>query len=1042
MLPEGCAMCGQYGTNNFVVEDLPVGPRTFCTEKHFAQYAGLPVKESGYYGFEAEGELERKYFARFGDKRGGKEWGEYNFTWFNDVGDWKPIDKDTTGWDEDDYDSFRDNKEYDLVNQMLDNPKSSLYGKIENNTTYTQEEEFDTTYKVLNEDGDVVTLNLLMSWDEPEIEQQKIQYYDKEPLLNLEFLAESFEARGYEYRGKGWLFYATSHSDRPTTVMHPIKCGHYKMVMDGTGVWNSPTFYDTIEEMVEDQLNDLADAILESADEQMIQEYKNLKTVGEARKWLSKTTGSKLNFAPCFKKEYDYDSKALNALPITPIPFDWFEAESFSADEVILTARLWENDPIEKHWLIDDEDGEVVGEIVLTYNYTDSLRIGHGNPPQRGTRKEYHFTIDRYNPQGGYDNIEWKEEGSKYPTIKSALKSFTKKYAEYKGKDGFEAEGELERKYFARFGDKRGGKEWGEAKRQKAKATKEGKQNARYSDDIRKVVAKYRAEDDFDEQGELPEYSEDNRKMQEAAKKIIELLGKPDYTNSRREIYSSLGESYTSDMVYVLEYDVLTNEGSSMGQRMAQKLKQQGTEPWSEDRWTGSPEWPTYAAGPFHQERETFTITVSEANPVVESIVMDLYLYFADKYGVNGTGFEPTFLVVMDEEGNEVTADNLEIDNTWRDSVQGFESEETFGANNIGSLNYPSLLMFNYWKSKLPRLTYEEYVKANNLGYGLEKLLEINSVPEQCEHKNTEPDDVFIFEEDWPLGEVTQYYHIELMWQCPDCTRVGSASADYETADEFWGTDPSMYTVFWEDKTRIIPFRGDHPDNYRELPSTNEGSWSSVFGAETFEAPMNSMNQRRQIPITTPFVCSGGQSGGGCGELIDENEEWLISRLDGASYVLCNDCVDNSFHFYWVCNACGDRFCDEDLYDDGTAEDREIDDVMNSVVCNNCVASGSPFRAEDDFDEQGEPPEYITWKGKDYIYDDFEATMATPEGILYLYKTYHEPTGTVTYPIIKLYNYEGKIKEWTYYDQKEFDIEVQAQLSSIQGKVRSHKRYW
>ena len=303
MLPEGCAMCGQYGTNNFVVEDLPVGPRTFCTEKHFAQYAGLPVKESGYYGFEAEGELERKYFARFGDKRGGKEWGEYNFTWFNDVGDWKPIDKDTTGWDEDDYDSFRDNKEYDLVNQMLDNPKSSLYGKIENNTTYTQEEEFDTTYKVLNEDGDVVTLNLLMSWDEPEIEQQKIQYYDKEPLLNLEFLAESF-----------------------------------------------------------------------------------------------------------------------------------------SADEVILTARLWENDPIEKHWLIDDEDGEVVGEIVLTYNYTDSLRIGHGNPPQRGTRKEYHFTIDRYNPQGGYDNIEWKEEGSKYPTIKSALKSFTKKYAEYKGKDGFEAE--------------------------------------------------------------------------------------------------------------------------------------------------------------------------------------------------------------------------------------------------------------------------------------------------------------------------------------------------------------------------------------------------------------------------------------------------------------------------------------------------------------------------------------------------------------------------------------------------------------------------
>ncbi len=348
------------------------------------------------------------------------------------------------------------------------------------------------------------------------------------------------------------------------------------------------------------------------------------------------------------------------------------------------------------------------------------------------------------------------------------------------------------------------------------------------------------------------EYSEDNRKMQEAAEKIIELLGKPDYTNSRREIYSSLGESYTSDMVYVLEYDVLTNEGSSMGQRMARKLKQQGTEPWSVDRWTGSPDWPTYAAGPFHQERETFTITVSEANPVVESIVMDLYLYFADKYGVNGTGFEPTFSVAMDEEGNEVTADNLEIDNTWRDSV--FESEETFGANNIGSLNYPSLLMFNYWNSKLPRLTYEEYVNANNLGYGLEKLLEINSVPERCEHKNTEPDDVFIFEDDWQPwpGEVTQYYHVELMWQCPDCTRVGSASADYETEGEFWGTDPHMYDVFWEDKTRIIPFRGDHPDNYRELPSTNENSWSSVFGAETFEAEVEGEEVPRYVFHATP----------------------------------------------------------------------------------------------------------------------------------------------------------------------------------------------
>ena len=44
-------------------------------------------------GHDAEGELERKYFTRFGDQRGGKEWGEYTFTWFNNMGDWKPIEE-------------------------------------------------------------------------------------------------------------------------------------------------------------------------------------------------------------------------------------------------------------------------------------------------------------------------------------------------------------------------------------------------------------------------------------------------------------------------------------------------------------------------------------------------------------------------------------------------------------------------------------------------------------------------------------------------------------------------------------------------------------------------------------------------------------------------------------------------------------------------------------------------------------------------------------------------------------------------------------
>ena len=56
--------------------------------------------------------------------------------------------------------------------------------------------------------------------------------------------------------------------------------------------------------------------------------------------------------------------------------------------------------------------------------------------------------------------------------------------------------------------------------------------------------------------------------------------------------YASLGEPYTLDMVYVLEYEVLTDDevqktlGTS-DYKWLEKLRQQGTEPWSDDRWTG-----------------------------------------------------------------------------------------------------------------------------------------------------------------------------------------------------------------------------------------------------------------------------------------------------------------------------------------------------------------------------------------------------------------------------------------------------------------------
>jgi len=52
-----------------------------------------------------------------------------------------------------------------------------------------------------------------------------------------------------------------------------------------------------------------------------------------------------------------------------------------------------------------------------------------------------------------------------------------------------------------------------------------------------------------------------------------------------------------------------------------------------------------------------------------------------------------------------------------------------------------------------------------------------------------------------------------------------------------------------------------------------------------------------------------------CLELIeDEEDSWLITRLNGTHYELCNSCVGSSDYWFLVCNTCGDRFEEDDIY--------------------------------------------------------------------------------------------------------------------------------
>jgi hypothetical protein len=44
-----CTVCDK--PHKFIDEDLPVGPRAFCTEKCWAIYNAMQIKPEGYYGF-------------------------------------------------------------------------------------------------------------------------------------------------------------------------------------------------------------------------------------------------------------------------------------------------------------------------------------------------------------------------------------------------------------------------------------------------------------------------------------------------------------------------------------------------------------------------------------------------------------------------------------------------------------------------------------------------------------------------------------------------------------------------------------------------------------------------------------------------------------------------------------------------------------------------------------------------------------------------------------------------------------------------------
>jgi len=199
------------------------------------------------------------------------------------------------------------------------------------------------------------------------------------------FNVETFEAKGY---APDKPYYATTHENWTSTVMHPIKCGHYKMVMGGNGVWRTPTFYDTIEEMFTAEFDNIISSQYEGMMEwamcdpdgkEPIRKYKDIKTIADARKFAKKNFDYKIDFAPCFRKESDFDSKALNALPITVHPF-WIDDGGWS-DEHSDALREFQADAeynVEfNEWA--DQEMNSHGKNISFKDWAEDEGMKHGN---------------------------------------------------------------------------------------------------------------------------------------------------------------------------------------------------------------------------------------------------------------------------------------------------------------------------------------------------------------------------------------------------------------------------------------------------------------------------------------------------------------------------------------------------------------------------------------------------------------------------------------------------------------------------------------
>ena len=135
------------------------------------------------------------------------------------------------------------------------------------------------------------------------------------------------------------------------------------------------------------------------------------------------------------------------------------------------------------------------------------------------------------------------------------------------------------------------------------------------------------------------------------------------------------------------------------------------------------------------------------------------------------------------------------IDDDLRSEVQAFidsKSPERFESE---SFNYPQggIYETNMSRQNMSQLSRRDYLKMIRAGH---QPIDIRMVYDRlmCSHDSCDQNDVWTFDE----YEDGSTFSVDIQWLCPDCGALGEVSNfDFESYDEFWGTDPDLYPVTW-----------------------------------------------------------------------------------------------------------------------------------------------------------------------------------------------------------------------------------------------------